>query len=214
MIVVSKDVVLSVGDVLASSEPADVLEFVPLLGPEAGLHADLVETRGFGEVEDVELDPVDLLVCPDCDVLVDDLEVVPLVVALGVEVVLQPQVVLNVVHLRGFSQIAVFEATVEDQHILLLRHVDFELRVGEVSLGLELGQVHVYLLVAEELLVDGLALLFGEHRVGVHLELLLGLEVVHDLGAASETGIRVVHDVAIHFEATFGLLRLGQLDLI
>lgn len=46
-------------------------------------------------------------------VLVDDLEVEPLSVALGVAVVLEKQVVLHVVDLDGAAQVAVLEARVE-----------------------------------------------------------------------------------------------------
>lgn len=52
----------------------------------------LVKTVGLGKVQDVELD-LSWLVR-----LVANLEVIPLCVSLSVEVVLEPQVVLNVVN--------------------------------------------------------------------------------------------------------------------
>lgn len=57
-------------------------------------------------------------------IAVDDLEVEPLGVTLRVDVVFKPQVVLNVVHLDGSSQIGVFKSAIENKHVFLLRHVD------------------------------------------------------------------------------------------
>ena len=57
-------------------------------------------------------------------IAVDDLEVEPLGVTLRVDVVLKPQVVLNVVHLDGSSQIGVFKSAIENKHVFLLRHID------------------------------------------------------------------------------------------
>ena len=53
----------------------------------------------------------------------EDLEVEPLRVALGIHIVLEPQVVLDVAHLDSPSQVAILKSTIENQHVFLLRHV-------------------------------------------------------------------------------------------
>ncbi len=53
-----------------------------------------------------------------------DFEVEPLSVALGVHVVLQPEVVLYVIDLNGSSEVSRFEARFEDENVLLMRHID------------------------------------------------------------------------------------------
>lgn len=50
-----------------------------------------------------------LFVCPDCDVLVKDLEIVPLGVSLCVKIVFEPEVVLDVVDFGSFAEVAVLE---------------------------------------------------------------------------------------------------------
>jgi hypothetical protein len=54
---------------------------------------------------------------------VHDFEVEPLRVPLGVDVILEPQVVLDVVHLYGATQVASLEPRIEQQQVVLLRHV-------------------------------------------------------------------------------------------
>ena len=53
----------------------------------------------------------------------EDLEVEPLRVALGIHIVLEPQVVLDVAHLNSPSQVAILKSTIKNQHVFLLRHV-------------------------------------------------------------------------------------------
>lgn len=77
---ISGDVVLSVSYEVSPSEPTCALFFVLVLRPNARLHAYLVETRGFGKVQDVELNTMEFFLCPHLDPLVDYFEVVPLVV--------------------------------------------------------------------------------------------------------------------------------------
>lgn len=61
--------------------------------------------------------------------------------ALRVQVVLQPQIVLDIINLRRLPQIAVLETGVEDKYILLLRDEDLELWIAVVSLSVEPRQV-------------------------------------------------------------------------
>ena len=69
-------------------------------------------------------------------------EVVPLRVSLGVEIVFEPQVVLDVVHFDGSAQVAVLKPAVKYQDVLLLRHVYCELVLTVVfSLRREFRQV-------------------------------------------------------------------------
>ena len=82
----------------------------------------MVERVGLGQVQDVERDLGRLVR------LVDYLEVVPLRVALRVVVVLQPQVVLHVVHLRRLPQVPALHSTVKQKHVVQLRHLNAVLR--------------------------------------------------------------------------------------
>ena len=54
----------------------------------------------------------------------DNLEIKPLSMALGVHVIFKPQIVLNIVDFDGSSQVGIFKPRVKNQEILLLRHVD------------------------------------------------------------------------------------------
>lgn len=54
----------------------------------------------------------------------DDLEVEPLRVALGIHIILQPKVVFNVIHFYSSSQIAVFKPAIENKHVFLLWDVN------------------------------------------------------------------------------------------
>lgn len=161
------NVVLGICDFDPTSEPACAVLVVPAFGPYARHHAVLVETRGLGQVQNIEFDLVDLLLRRQGDVLVHHFEEIPLCMALGVPIVLQPQVVFDVVDLGGLPQVAVLEPTVEDQNVLDLRHVQLRLDVGVVSVGAKFGQVFV-----KELVVVGfevvLAGFLGEMGV-VHL---------------------------------------------
>jgi len=82
------------------------LEF--LLTENYGLHAGLVKTVGLGQIKNVELDLGRLVS------FVYYLEVVPLGVPLSVKVVLQPEIVLYIVHFRRFPKIARLKSTIED----------------------------------------------------------------------------------------------------
>ena len=71
-----------------------------------------------------------------------DLEVEPLGMALGVDVVLEPEVVLDVVHLDGPAEVPTLESGVEDEDIVLLGHAYRVCpRQGKLPLLLKLGQV-------------------------------------------------------------------------
>jgi hypothetical protein len=60
----------------------------------------------------------------------NDFKVEPLGVTLGVHVVFQPEVVLNVIDLNGSSEVSRLEARFEDENIFLLRHTDGVLMAG------------------------------------------------------------------------------------
>jgi hypothetical protein len=77
----------------------------------------LVERVGLGQVQDVERDLGRLVR------LVDYLEVVPLRVAFGVDVILEPQVVLHIVDFARLAQITRLKPTIEDQLIVQHRHL-------------------------------------------------------------------------------------------
>lgn len=179
-LLVPRDAVLKVSDVDAASEPASSVPLELPSGPNAGHHSMLVETSGFGQVKDVELDLVDLFLGGQRNVLVCHLEVVPLGVPLCVPVVLQPQVVLDVVHLGRLAQVTVLESAVEDQNVLHRGYVDFGLKVSIIAIGTEFGQVFIEKLVVigfEVVLaglvgkVSGVELALSsliEHNISVH----------------------------------------------
>jgi len=82
------DVILLVAYFIAPFEPADSLFFELALGPDEGLHSYLIETRRFCQIQDIELDPVGLLVGSQGDIFVNYLEVVPLRMAFRVQIIL------------------------------------------------------------------------------------------------------------------------------
>ena len=132
---VPRDIVLLVLDVLAGSVPAllhlgvtEAALFELSSRPDDWLHAKLVERIRLAKVQNIELD-FRLFV-----LLKDYLEIVPLGVTLGIEIVLQPQIVLDVVHLCGFAEVAAFKSGIEDQKIVLLWNIHCVLRLVVVSL--------------------------------------------------------------------------------
>ena len=144
--------ILDVSYIIATSKPASALFFMSVLGPDAWLHACLIETRGLAQIQYIELDLVRLLLCMQSDVLVDDFEIVPLGVALCIQVVLKPKIVFDIVHLRCFAEVTIFESRIEDQHILLVWNRKRSTQIAEVSLRLKSWQVlvEVLILVASE----------------------------------------------------------------
>lgn len=62
----------------------------------------------------------------------DHFKVKPLGMTLGINVIFKPQVVFNVIYFNGSSQIAIFESTIENEHIFLLWDVD-SVRVSRLS---------------------------------------------------------------------------------
>lgn len=92
------------------------------------LHSQLVQGVRLTQVEDVELDLRSFILSEH------DFEVVPLGVPLGIQIILQPEIVLDVVDFSSFSQIATFEAGVKDQQVVLLRNVHSILCLVVVSL--------------------------------------------------------------------------------
>ena len=106
----SWDVVLDVGYLIATSEPACAISFVPLRRPDAWLHSHLVQARGFSEIQDIEFDPVSFFVCSECNVFVNDLKIIPLCMPFCIQIILQPKVVLHVIDFCHFPQIAIFKS--------------------------------------------------------------------------------------------------------
>jgi hypothetical protein len=55
---------------------------------------------------------------------VDDFEVEPLSVALGINIIFKPKVIFDIIHFNSSSQIAVFKPAIENKHIFLLWDVN------------------------------------------------------------------------------------------
>ena len=64
-----------------------------------------------------------LLLSMECDILIDNFEIVPLGVALGVHVVLEPEVVFDIAYFCDLPEVAIFESGVKDKDVLLIRDV-------------------------------------------------------------------------------------------
>ena len=159
-----------IGYLGAVPHPADVALLVLDHGEDGGLHAVLEQRVLLGEVDDVELDACALG-------HVAHAEEEPLVVALGVYVVLQDQVVLVVLALVGPEQVARLEVGVE---------LDVAAQVQGVPLGLEaLGDegrdVPAHWAAG---LAQRLALLFGQvgqvEQVSSKVAALAGVLLVND----------------------------------
>ena len=58
-----------------------------------------------------------------CDILIDNFEIVPLSVALGVHVVFEPEVVFYIAYFCDLSEVAVFKSGVKYKYVLLIRDV-------------------------------------------------------------------------------------------
>lgn len=117
---------------------------MPPFRPDARLHSIFVQTRSFGEVHDVELDPLHLLLCPEGHVLVDHLKVKPLRVTASVCIILEPQVILDVVQLGGFAQVPIFKSGIEYQYVLVVGHILLSVQIRVVSLLREPRHMSVY----------------------------------------------------------------------
>ena len=84
------DTVSFVLDILSASEPASPVLFMFSFGPNTRLHAVRVETRGFGQVQNVKCNFLRFLLLRKHNVLVNYFEVVPLSVPLSIQVIFQP----------------------------------------------------------------------------------------------------------------------------
>lgn len=168
------------------------------------------------------------LVLSESNVLVNHLEVVPLRVTLRVQVVLKPEIVLDVAHLCSFAEVAVLEPRVKDQDVLHLGHRQASLEVREVSLRLKPRQISVEELVllglevallhflSQHVLEHFLLLVAGEQDVRAHSLRLASTVVLLDLLVASELAIGVVDQSATHLNFGLGLSIIhlvSQLDL-
>ena len=117
-----------------------------------------------------------LLVSPECNVLVDDLEVIPLSMAFCVKIVLQPKIIFDVVDFCHFSQVTIFKPGVENKNILLLRDKNFKLLPLKISLREKLRKVPIdvtvildrkvslFSLVLKELFDHLLCFIFGKQH--------------------------------------------------
>ena len=110
----SLDIVLRVGYIITPFEPANAFSLESFFGPDARLHSNLIQTCGLCQIEDIEFNLVSLLICAQSDVSIDDFEVVPLGMAFGVEVILKPEVILNIIHFGSFPQITVLESWIKN----------------------------------------------------------------------------------------------------
>lgn len=54
----------------------------------------------------------------------DNFEIEPLSVALSVDIVLEPEIVLDVVYFHRPTKVGAFEFRVKDKHVVLLGHAD------------------------------------------------------------------------------------------
>ena len=54
--------------------------------------------------------------------------------SLGIQIIFEPQVVIDIVDFGNFSQVTIFKSTVEYKDILLLWDEDFKLWVRKISL--------------------------------------------------------------------------------
>ena len=59
----------------------------------------------------------------ECEILIDNFEIVPLGIALGFHVVLEPEVVFDIAYFYDLTEDAIFEFGVKDKNVLLIRDV-------------------------------------------------------------------------------------------
>ena len=59
-----------------------------------------------------------------------NLEVEPLSVPFSVHVILQPEIIFNIIHFDGATEIASFESWLENQNVILMRNVNCVLVIG------------------------------------------------------------------------------------
>lgn len=124
---VAGNVILKILNIFARSIPPILLApecvFVWLrltrklfLGEDHGLHPCLVKTVGLRQIQNFKLDG-----CRPLS-LDNHFEVKPLGVALGVEIIFEPQVVFCIVHFAGLPQVAALKTTVKEQHVVQVWH--------------------------------------------------------------------------------------------
>lgn len=134
--------------------------------------------------------------------------------ALGVHIVLQPQIVLHVVHFYGSAQVSALESAVEYQDIVLLWHADgvgaTETEV-EFPLRREFGQVFEEKLV-EIVLEISLAGLLIEQAVS--LADLLAAEQLVKVDAAGRAALVVGHQVAVADDTRVGVVDDDAAELL
>jgi len=129
----SWDVVLGVRYLLSASEPACSISLVLLRRPDARLHSYLVQARGFCEIQDIEFNPMSLFLCPECNVLINDLKIIPLCMSFCIQIIFQPKIVLDVIDFCYFTQIAIFKSRIKDEYILLIGNMNIKLWICKVS---------------------------------------------------------------------------------
>ena len=132
---IPRDVILLIGDLFASQEPASTVFIVFPLGPDPRLHALLIKTSGLSEVKNIKLNFVCFLVSTTRNVFIQHFEVIPLIVPLRIQVILKPKIVLDVVNFGHFTKVPIFESGVENQYILLLWDIYLKRGLGEVPLS-------------------------------------------------------------------------------
>ena len=217
---------MRITDIFAASGPSLPIFLKGPLGPNTGLHTDLVKTGSFGQVQDVHLDPMRLLLGVECDVFVDNFEIVPLGVTLGVHVVLEPEVVFDIAYFGDLPEVAVLESGVKDQDVLLIRDVQSLVPACKVSLWLEswhvpekqlillTSEVSLPSLISEQVPLDVPNLILTEQDVRLDLPWLELIKVLVDLVTALEFGVRIVDQDATHFFPGLVLILFFLLFLI
>jgi len=152
---VSGDVVLKVLNVFASSVPSVLVcpKRVVILGRFSAnlgesflaehdrLHPCFVQTVGFCEIQDVELNLCRLFS------FVDNFEEEPLSVTLRVEIIFEPEVVLYVVDFGSFAEVSRLETAVEYEHVVKGRHRYSILSCFQFAVYTKLGDSLIKLLV-------------------------------------------------------------------
>lgn len=135
----------------------------------------------------------------------------------SVQIVFQPQVIINIINFGDFSQVTIFESWVKNEDILLLRNVNFKLRVRKVSLGRKSWQVfeQVTVLVRAEIPFTGFFwknfpislfnLLFCKKNVRVDFWISSFFKIFDNFFTAGEFGVGIIYYYTVHFFSGLGL---------
>lgn len=201
---IPRNVILKVLYIFASPMPAPLWVrltalFKFFLRKDNRFHANLVERVRLGQIEDIELNSGRFLL------IVYDFEVVPLRVPFRVQIVLQPQIVLNVVHFGCFPQIATFKSAVKNEQMKLVGYAYRVLGVVKVALSRKFRQIFEEKFVnirgkvplASFCLKNVVCLgyfLLGKQNVGVELVRRILLIVILETLTADHACVGIIHE--------------------